>query len=242
MSRRSPAPRFPWGLTLAVAVCMAILVGLGVWQLQRLRWKNDLLAHVAALQAAPARPLGPVLAAVARGEDESFTRVRLACPGLATAAYVELYGLRDGQAGTRLISACPTGDARYPTLLVDRGFVADTISARPPVAEGGAAVEVTGVLRAPDPASFATPPNDSAANRWFSRDAAAMAAALGAPTPAPLFLMAETASNPDWPALVPAPLPSTIPNRHLEYAVTWFGLAAALAGVYAAMLFRRGRN
>ena len=56
--------------------------------------------------------------------------------------------------------------------------------------------------------------------------------------PAPLFLMAETSSNPEWKALVPAPLPTDIPNRHLEYALTWYGLAGALLGVYAAMLLR----
>ena len=51
--------------------------------------------------------------------------------------------------------------------------------------------------------------------------------------------MAETATNPDWKGLIPAPIPADIANRHLEYALTWYGLAAALLGVYAAMLFRR---
>ena len=54
-----------------------------------------------------------------------------------------------------------------------------------------------------------------------------------------LFLLAETSSNPDWAALKPAPLPAEIPNNHLQYVLTWFGLAAALAGVYAAALWRR---
>jgi surfeit locus 1 family protein len=66
-----------------------------------------------------------------------------------------------------------------------------------------------------------------------------MAKALNAAEPAPLFLMAETSTNPGWKALDPAPLPLHIPNRHLEYALTWYGLAAVLLGVYAAMLFRR---
>lgn len=235
--------RFPIGLTLVVAVCMTILLGLGGWQLQRLKWKQSLLSHIAALQAAPAQTLPPVLADLAAGKDVGFTRVRVVCPGLSTAPFIQLYGLREGQAGTRLISACPTGDARYPTLLVDRGFVGDTVSARPPVDPTNVApVEVVGILRDPEPASWATPPNDAATNRWFSRDVAAMAAALKAPTAAPIYLMAETSTNPDWAALVPAPLPAEIPNRHLEYALTWFGLAAALAGVYAAMLFRKVRD
>ena len=69
-----------------------------------------------------------------------------------------------------------------------------------------------------------------------------MAQALNVQRPAPLFLMAETSTNPDWKALNPAPLPSEIPNRHFEYALTWFGLAAALAGVYVAVLWKKARG
>jgi surfeit locus 1 family protein len=234
--------RFPVGLTIAVAICMAILIGLGAWQLQRLKWKEGLLAHIAALQNAPAQHIGPVLDAAANGKDVGFTRVRLVCPGLSTAPFLELYGLKDGQAGARIISACPTNNAHYPTILVDRGFVPDTVSARPPVEAKAECVDVTGVLRVPDKASWATPPNDVAKNKWYSRDAAAMARALKVSGPAPVFLMAETNTTPGFPALIPAPLPAEIPNRHLEYALTWFGLAGALAGVYAAMLFRKVRD
>lgn len=232
---------FPVGLTVATAIALAILLALGTWQLQRLHWKRDLLARVDALQAAPAQPLGPVLDRVAQGGDADFTRVRATCPGIATAPYLELYGLRDGQPGVRLISACRTDSARYRTILVDRGFVADTVSARPRVDRAAAApVEVVGVLREPEPGNSFSPPNQP--GRWYTRDVTAMAAALRSPDPAPLFLMAETATNPDWKALVPAPIPAVISNRHLEYALTWYGLAAALLGVYAAMLFKRRKN
>jgi surfeit locus 1 family protein len=243
-ARPQPAQSgFPVGLTIATAIALAILVGLGVWQLQRLKWKEALLAHVAALQSAPARPIEPVLDATAKGRDVDFTRVRADCPGLGSAPYLQLYGLKDGQSGWRLISACEVASLRYRTVLVDRGFVADTISARPPVTPGARApLEITGVLRTPDRASFVAPANQPAANRWFTRDIAAMAQALGAPAPAPVMLFAETSSNPEWKALIPAPLPTEIPNRHLEYALTWFGLAAALAAVYAAVLFRRRKT
>jgi surfeit locus 1 family protein len=233
-----PVPRFSVGLTVATAIAMAILIGLGVWQLQRLKWKEGLLAHVAALQSAKARPVDPVLDALAQGRDVDFTRVSVTCPGLASAPFVELYGIRDGQAGVRLISACPVASARYRTVLVDRGFVADTISARPPVDAGSTApVDLVGVLRVPERGNVVTPKN--LPGRWYTRDAAAMARQLQAPSPAPLFLMAETATNPDWKALVPAPLPIDIPNNHFDYALTWFGLAAALACVYVADLVGR---
>lgn len=239
MTDKAPR-RLPIGLTLSVLVALGILIALGGWQLRRLAWKQDLLARVAALQSAPARDLGSLLERLKAGEDLEYARARVACPGLAAAPYLEVYGVRGGQAGVRLVSACALNGAAYGSILVDRGFVADTISSRPPVDPAAVApVEVVGVFRAPEKPSFVTPPNDLAANHWYSRDIAAMAAQLKAPRPAPLFLMAETPTNPEWKALVPAPLPAEITNRHLEYALTWFGLAAALVGVYAAVLWRR---
>lgn len=239
MTDKAPR-RLPIGLTLSVLVALGVLIALGAWQLQRLAWKQDLLVRVAALQSAPARDLAPLLEKVKSGEDLEYARARVVCAGLASAPYLEVYGVRAGQAGVRLVSACPLEGAAYGSILVDRGFVADTISSRPPVDPRAAApVEVVGVFRAPEKPSFVTPPNDVAANHWYSRDIAAMAAQLKAPAPAPLFLMAETPTNPEWKALVPAPLPAEITNRHLEYALTWFGLAAALVGVYAAVLWRR---
>lgn len=235
--------RFPIVGTIATAIALALLIALGVWQLQRLKWKEGLLAHIAALQTAPARALAPELDALAHGRDVDFTRVAVTCPGLATAPFLQLYGLKDGQPGYRLVSACPVDGAPYRTLLVDRGFVPDSVTARPPVDRASQVpVAMTGILRVPDKPSFVTPANDVAANRWFSRDVPAMARALSAPQPAPIFLYAETSSNPGFAALAPAPLPSNIPNRHLEYALTWFGLAAGLVGVYAAGLLKRRKN
>jgi surfeit locus 1 family protein len=234
---------FPVGMTIATALALVLLIALGVWQLQRLKWKEGLLAHIAALQHAPTRPLEPELDALAHGRDVDFTRVAITCPGLASAPFLQLYALKDGQAGFRLISACPVDSDRYRTVLVDRGFVPDDVAARPPVDRADKApVAVTGILRAPDKASFVTPKNRPDANRWFSRDVPAMARALQAPQPAPVFLFAETSSNPRFAALTPAPLPTNIPNRHLEYALTWFGLAAGLVGVYAAGLLNRRKN
>ena len=186
---KAPA-RFPVGLTIATAIAFAILCALGVWQVQRLAWKTELLRQIETRSTAPPAALERVLAR-ADGEDLGFYRVQVVCPGLDTAPFLQLYALKDGQAGSRLISACP-------------------------LAEGE--------------------------NQWSSRDVAAMAQALGARDPAPVFLLAETPTNPDFPALQPAPLPGEIPNRHLEYALTWFGLAGALIAVYAAMLWRRWKS
>jgi surfeit locus 1 family protein len=239
---------FPVGLTLSAAIALAILVSLGVWQVQRLAWKTDMLARIAAVQTAPAQPLGPVLAKAEAGEDVEFTRVSVECPGLAKAPFEQIYAVTEGQGGVRLVSACKVGAEGYDGVLVDRGFVADTISARPPVAEDAAPLTVTGVLRRGDrkPAKASAPIGEGgaaapagAAQVWYGRDLAALAKALKLSKPAPYFVMAETATNPEWAALKPAPIPTDIPNNHLSYAITWFGLAAALVGVYAALLWRR---
>lgn len=232
--------RLPPGLTAATAVAFAVLVGLGVWQLQRLAWKRDVIARIEAAQTAPAVPLLDVLKAGAAGEDVSYRKVVAVCPGLSTAPYVELYALMDGKMGSRLISVCRLEGAPYGSILVDRGFVQDIISARPP--EDPADMRPTGVrgvLRLPDDPVPMAAKDDPAHRRYFTRAVGPMAEKLGAENPAPWFLMAETSTNPEWLALKPAPLPVNVANRHLEYALTWFGLAVVLLGVYAAML--RGR-
>lgn len=233
----------PIGLTLATLVSLAILIALGMWQLERLAWKSELLAQIASRAEAPPRPAREILDLAASGEDLGFYRVSLTCPGLDTAPFIQLYAIKDGQAGQRLISACPVAGGGYETLLVDRGFVPDTVTERPVVSPGGERqVAVTGLLRNPDPANFVTPENRPDANVWYSRDVALMASTLGVQAPAPVFLLAETPTNPEFPALEPTPLPGEIANRHLEYALTWFGLAGALLAVYAAVLWRRWKT
>jgi surfeit locus 1 family protein len=167
----------------------------------------------------------------------AYTRVSVDCPGLSRAPFVRLYSLKDGEAGERLLSACRLPDGR--SLLIDRGFLAD--GARAPVAYGSPSdqpFQVTGVLRQPDAASIFTPKHRPG-RRWFARDLPAMARELSAPDPIPYFLAVETRTNPEDAALTPAPIPTNISNRHLGYVITWFGLAAALAGVYANLLRHR---
>ena len=239
---KAPGRGFPVALTLAAAIAFAILIGLGVWQLQRLKWKQALLADIASAEAAPARPLEPVLDSLANGHPADFIRVKVTCRGLARAPAVELYALRNAEIGARLISSCPVLSAHYRSILVDRGFIPDTVTNRPlPDPLVTDPVEVTGVLRKPERGNFMTPPNRP--GRWYLHDPEAMGIALHTEQPvAPIILMAETSSNPDFKALEPAPFPVDVPNRHLEYALTWFGLAGALAGVYGAAVFKRMRG
>ncbi len=229
MADHKPKPL--WLGAVFVALGLAILVGLGAWQLQRLRWKEDLLSHIDRLQHAAPAPLQRLLGEPPAKLD--FMRVQLDCPGLERAPAVRLYALEDGQAGDRLITACRAG--AY-SILVDRGFLAPGDAVAPGREELTA--QVIGVLRIPAARNLFTPPNDAAKGHWYSRDVPAMAAALGAKDPAPVMLMLESPA-PVGGGPRPAALPTEISNRHLEYALTWFGLAAALVGVYVAMLLRR---
>lgn len=226
-------------LTLFALAVFAILVSLGVWQLQRRAWKLDLLARIEAAERSPPQRLQTLLASRADPAALQFRRAFAYCEGLERAPYVELYGLVDGRAGWRLISACRLAESPYATILVDRGFAPDTITARPPIEPSPQVVRVEGVLRAPEPRDrFAA---DARAGQFFWRDIPGMAAALRAPRPAPVMLTSETPLPADA-GLVAAPLPRGVSNRHLEYALTWFGLAAALVAVWVGWLWKARRG
>jgi len=233
----SSSPKFPLVLTVLTAIALAILIGLGMWQVKRLHWKEGVLTRIAALRAAPPRNLAAVLREPLDGPDLDFTKVAADCPDIETTPYLRLYAVRDAVAGYRIITLCRLSEGPFGSILVDRGFVRQEQAAglTPGATLAG---PVMGVLRKGDVRNFVTPPNDERANLWYWRDIAAMARTLGAPRPAPTFLMLQSpAPKAGLPA--PAPIPADIPNNHLQYAVTWFGLAAALVGVYLASLWRR---
>jgi surfeit locus 1 family protein len=223
-----------------VLIAFLILCGLGVWQSYRLVWKTHLLAQIAALQTAPPEPLNVVLNRLQGGGEVNYVRVQARCPGLQQTPTLRLYSVVDGQMGDRLITACPIAYGPFRSLLVDRGFVdldhVGQVKSGPVLG-----TPVTGVLRRPDKPSWMMLPNKPAANDWHSRDILAMAAALNAPSPAPLFLMLEKPAPQGFFGPTPSPVPTDIPNNHLGYAITWFGLAVALAGVWIASL-RRPRS
>ncbi|MGA0602207.1 SURF1 family protein [Caulobacter sp. KR2-114] len=244
MTSETPAAsrRFPIGLTIAAAVGVAILLGLGVWQLQRLKWKEGILAHVAALKTAAPQPLDAVLARAAKGENVEFQRVSADClPFQFPQSRVFLYAIEGTDIHWRPISPCAIDDPGYGMIAIDRGVLAGAVGMTPPNQAVPDVRQVVGVLRNVDAPNFTQKDlKETAASGYQSRDHALKALTAATRLPAPRLMLVVEREYPAPAGITAAPLPIDIPNRHLEYALTWFGLAAALAGVYAALLFRKG--
>ncbi|MDP3377596.1 MAG: SURF1 family protein [Brevundimonas sp.] len=218
------AARFPWGLTVASLFALVLLVSLGGWQVQRLQWKQDLIARAEA--AADLPPIS--LEALSQMPDPEFRTAVLACD-FQNQPYVELQSIQDGQPGVRLISSCKGW-------LVDLGFVPEAVSARPAQLPAAISAIIAEARRVEAPGAFAPPPEG---NRFYARDTGAMSRALGIEGPVrPYVLFATGSAWPEWQALTPSAPPAAFSNNHLGYALTWFGLALALVGFYIA-LFRR---
>jgi surfeit locus 1 family protein len=220
--------RFPWLLVLISLPLIAALLWLGLWQVQRLEWKSALIEDAERAEQAPPVPLAALLAS---GERPGFRRVIVRCPGLAGAPYVELQSIHESEAGVRLISVCrPEGV--QGVWLIDRGFVPGDDGPRPQVraseAMTGFTSEFTGIIRQIDAPHALTPAPRGL--RFYGRDHAAMAQALGVQGPVvrDLVILAESPVNPEVEALRPAIPPAAFSNNHLGYALTWFGLALAL--------------
>jgi surfeit locus 1 family protein len=212
-----PTTRLVAAATVALAAFVALLA-LGTWQVQRLAWKRALIAQVESrVHAAPVAAPGPAEWAGITADSAQYRRVRLTGRFLGQQALVQASTVRG--AGWWVLT--PLRDDRGFTVLVNRGFVSERRA--PALREGG--VTVTGLLRISEPGGGFLRSNDPAADRWYSRDVAAIAAAKGLGTIAPYFVDADEASSPQ-PGPVGGLTIIAFPNSHLVYALTWYGLAA----------------
>jgi surfeit locus 1 family protein len=238
------ARRFPIALTLVSAVALAILLWLGTWQMQRLAWKNDIIARIEAARTAPPVSIDEILRLKAAGDQVEWRKVRLTCepktaPGGATAL---IYGLADGQIAWRVMTPCPLAD-RQDAIALERGYfhaldgVIDP-KAVPTLPPPQAVVGVVRLTAASSALTEAAPVKIPGGLRANARDLSVISAVGGPAGLNDLYVSVE-AETPAARDLAPAPTPPTITNRHLEYALTWYGLAATLVAIYAAMLWRR---
>jgi surfeit locus 1 family protein len=205
------------GAAIATAIATAILIALGVWQLQRLTWKNGLLAQIDAAEAAPPHPIGPATPPL-------FARVTT--QGILSPAPVALYGaeVRNNHMGAQLIERLDRPG--LPPILTVLGWVpTDTGQPRP---QAGPAT-ITGYIRLPETPNWLSATDDPESRHFYTLNPATIGPALGAPNAAPYILVAMgPAGNGPIPAeTLPRPV-----NNHLQYALTWFGLAGALLGVF----------
>lgn len=244
--------------TVMTIPALILLIGLGTWQVQRLHWKADILETMEARLAEAPTALPPVL------DDPAAWRYRpVQVTGTfdhAASAY-RLGQVERGTLGAHLLTPLQRrGDAR-PVLVV-RGWIPDAAVDRPygvpptgPVDTPLGTVEVTGILHQPEQPGWFTPDNDPETGAWYWLDLPALAESMGLPAVAPLVLYAEAersaapadgsvGADPDDGAdaarlPVPGVLTVDIPNNHLNYALTWYGLALCLVGVYVAYHLRR---
>jgi surfeit locus 1 family protein len=232
------------GLTALMLASLALLIGLGVWQLKRLEWKQGLIAQIEARTKGPPITLEDAVALAGQGRDPSYYRVRVD-GRFHHAKERYLYAVSEGRVGWHVITPLETEDGDI--VLVDRGFVPDEL--KDPSARALGQVEnvvtVIGIARSPETQTLFTPDNEPKVNRWFWRDLAGMARSMfpaGTIDVAPFFLEADKSKVPGfWPEGGQTRL--EIPNNHLQYAITWFLLGACLLivyGLYVRSLYRRG--
>ncbi|WP_172296494.1 SURF1 family protein [Pseudoruegeria sp. HB172150] len=213
-------------LLIGVVGC-AILISLGVWQVKRLAWKEEMLARIEAKIGSEPVPLPE---APDPGRDEYLPVIAEGTAGFGARVLASARGIG---AGYRMIDIFETGDRR---VLLDRGFL--------PVEEHSDAWEpqritVTGNLHWPDETDSWTPEPELEQDLWFARDVDAMAAELDTE---PLMIVARTI-EPDNYTARPMPVGTEgIPNDHLQYSITWFSLALVWAGMTGLWLWRITRR
>lgn len=216
--------RFLGPLVIGFAGC-AVLLSLGVWQVQRLSWKQNVLAEIdRQISAAPVPVFSQPL--------EEFKAVTATGTISGPEAHV-LTSQKGIGPGFRIISVFETEGRR---VLLDRGFIRETQknATRPAID-----ATITGNFRTVDEKDGFTPEPDLATNYWFARDVPALAEALGTE---PILIILRDTSEPN-PPVTPWPVDTRgIPNDHLQYAITWFSLAAVWAGMTAFLLWRTARR
>ncbi len=225
----------------ASLLAFALMASLGMWQLRRLEWKEGVIARIEARVSAPIAPLpGPETWAQLSPDDYEYRRVNLR--GVfdhAREAHVfQAAGARTREPGFLVLT--PLRLASGDQVLVNRGFVPQALEKPETRAAGQIAGEtlIMGLMRSPEARNLFTPADQPEKKVFHVRDPASIAGAYGLTRTAPFTIDADETPVPGgWPQGGATTL--NIPNKHLAYAWTWFGLAATLLGVFAAFAWRR---
>lgn len=240
VSHMKAAERRVWFAAPLVLLALAILLGLGTWQVKRLYWKEALLADIEERRNAAPATVAEIEAIAKSGGDIEYRKVSLSGT-FDHARERHFFATHQGRTGYYIYTPLTLADGRV--LFVNRGFVPFEMKDPAKRSEGQVTgeVKITGLARAPlvaKPSSL-LPDNDIAKNIFYWKDLAAMASSadIAPDRLVKLFVDADAAPNPGgWPqggvTLI------DLPNNHLQYAITWYGLAAALVIVAGFAYFR----
>jgi surfeit locus 1 family protein len=233
--------------TLLVVVALATFVGLGTWQVHRKAWKEGLIDTLERRLSATAVDLpAPGHWAHLDPVDDEFRRVKFSAafvPGAEALVYAGSSALRTDVSGPGYWVFAPARLAGGATLVINRGFVPE--GRQDPATRTAGLIagttELVGVMRWPEAAGLFAPKNDPAHNLWFVRDPVAIAAAKEWGEVAPFFVELE---SPQPPGGLPqaGALKPNLRNEHLQYAITWFGLAVVVVVMFLAWLGSRWRR
>ena len=229
-----------WPTLISLPIFIFTL-GLGVWQMERREWKRDILDRITVNQAAAPMPLDELL----RGDPlrREYGRVTLSGSFLHDTEFHLAARSRKNDVGIQVVTPVRTDDGKI--VLFDRGWVPSTRKEPAKRAEGQVAgkIELTAIVRRSQVQRQFAPDNVPDKNVWFHVDVPLMRKmAGGAPDPVldTFFLEADTKPNPGG-VPIGGQTRLDIPNDHLQYALTWFGIALAMAGVYLAYHWENGR-
>ncbi|WP_117190727.1 SURF1 family protein [Rhizobium terrae] len=229
---------------ILVLLALAILMSLGTWQVERLHWKEDLLADIAERRAAAPVALSEIAAIEKSGGDIEYRRASITGT-FDHAKERHFFATFQGQTGFYVYTPMTLADGRI--LFVNRGFVPyemkDAVKRQSGQVTGEQTVFGYARARLAEKPSFMVPENDLSKNIFYWKDLAAMTSTTGldAAKIVPFFVDVDASVvNPGgWPK--GGVTQFDLPNSHLQYAITWYGLAAALIAVVAGMWFRRRR-
>lgn len=251
MSAAAAPQRGAWGLGLIALVMISVLTSLGVWQLQRRVAKHTLITALTERLAAAPVPLPPPAQWNALKQDkDEFRRVTFAAT-YVTAPDAMVYSsgsaVRTDVSGPGTWAFLPARLGSGETVVINAGFVQNTMQDRAQQDRALASleardnVEMTGYLRFPEQAGALVPDPSLAKRLWFGRDTPAMAHALGWGEIAPFYVDLES-PTPSSGVPKPGPLDVHLKDDHLQYAITWFGLALTVLGGFVTWVMQRRRG
>ena len=230
--------------TLLAFAGIAILIGLGVWQLDRKVWKQNLITSINARLSRAPEDLPPRAGwSRLREDSEEFRRVAFPAEfldGEEALVYTTGSPLRPDVKGPGYWVFSPARLAGGSIILVNRGFVPADHKDPATRVEGTprGIIDVVGIMRWPEARGSFTPADDPKNNVWFLRDSNSIATFKKWATAAPFYIdQEEPAPTGGWPK--PGKLEAHLTDNHLQYAITWFGLAFSLGGAYVVWLARQ---